>query len=149
MRLSPFFTRTKPITKGIISDPQRKAIYNIERELIGTTIHTHCKREHLEAVMRHACQAYDVKIPRLVIIQKSQRIFGSCLDDRIELNAKFHGDNLHTLIHELAHWIADCLYKDAKESHGSEFVKIYSDLLDSYKLLPIDAFQVIAARYNI
>ena len=151
MRLSPFFTKTKLCRKEIASDPQRQLLFSLEGELIGMCIHTHCKREHLEAVIRHACRKYEVSEPVFKIVYKKQRIFGWCYDndDGIWLNAAFHGDNLHTLLHELGHWITDKIHDKDLPDHSPEFVKIYAELLDAYKLIPLDAFRVVAKRWGL
>ena len=150
MRLSPFFTTPRPYKKAIATDPQRHIVYSLEREMIGTVIHTHCKREHLEAVIKHACRKYGISQPEFKIVYKKQRIFGWCYDnDGIWLNAAFHGDNLHTLLHELGHWITDKIHDKNLPDHSPEFVKIYAELLDAYKLIPLDAFRVVAKRWGL
>ena len=152
MRLSPFLTRPRPYKKQIAADPQRELVYSLERTLIGAVIYTHCDRGHLEAIIKHACNVYKVKSPRLVISRKEAHAFGWCHEDRIELNASFHGDNVGTLLHELAHWITDFTHEEVMhdlEQHGPEFVGAYADLLDRYKLIPYDAFLGLLDEWNI
>ncbi len=149
MRLSPFLTTPRPYKKAVAIDPQRHILFSLERELLGACIHTHCKREHLEAVIQHACKKFKVEKPKLTIVRKSERVFGRCYDDHLELNAEFHGDNLATMIHELAHWIADRIFEEKIQDHGFEFVCVYAKLLDAYKLIPLDAFKVMAKRWNL
>ena len=150
MRLSAFFTRPEKTLKPHASDPQQHKVYTMERGILGSSINTHCPREHLEAVVRHACGKYKVPAPKLTIVNKKTRIFGWSGDDGIDLNRWHHGDNLGTLLHELAHWIADQLHEEgAKHNHGPEFVGIYANLLHSYKLLPLECFKLLARKYGI
>ena len=121
----------------------------MERQIIGTTIHTHCNHEHLKAVVVHACNKYKVKKPKLLFVKDKRHCFGWCSDTNIELNSGFHGDNLGTLVHELGHWIATELYGRILEDHGPEFLSIYGDLLDRYKLMPFCAFLALCDEYNL
>ena len=69
-------------------------------------------------------------------------------DFRVGLNRGFHGVNLITLLHELAHYIVDITY-EGHHDHGKEFVGVYMHLLDKYRIIPRDAFRVIAKRRRI
>ena len=149
MRLTSFITRPRGIKKRDPNDPQKNLVYSAERELIGMSIHTHCDKEHLRAIVRHACNKYKVHKPVFKIISSEKRIFGSCDEDGITLNSKFHGDNVATLVHELAHWITDHFYTRIVEDHGPEFVGVWSELLSTYKLIPDDAIAVMLDRYGL
>lgn len=152
MRLSSLLTRSPKPLKPHPGDPQQSIVYTLERSIIGTSINTHCPRAHLEAVVRHACRKYRVTVPKLVLVNREERVFGYSFDDRIELNRYHHGDNLGTLLHELAHWIVDRLYEDSpaiQDNHGPEFVGIYGNLLHDYKLLPIECFKLLAKKHGL
>ena len=129
-------------------DPQQHKVYGLERELIGLALHTTCHREHLRTVLAHACRKYKVPAPKLVFVRENNKIFGSSNNGVITLNAAFHGCNLFTLLHELAHHLTDFKYEGA-EDHGVEFVRIYMDLLNRYRVLPRDAFKVMAQRRGV
>jgi hypothetical protein len=152
MRLSSFFTRKEKDLKPHKDDPQQSAVYTMERGMIGTSINTHCPREHLEAVIRHACRKYRVAVPKLVLVNRKERVFGYSYDDMIELNRSWHGDNLGTLLHELAHWITDRLHEDdeaVKDNHGPEFVGIYANLLHAYMVMPLECFKLLARKHKL
>ncbi len=150
MRLSSFLTRPAKYRKPVDSDPQRYLVYTMERLICGSAIHTHCDREHLEAILKNACRVYKVKVPKLTIFHSKERVFGRSHDDEIRLNASFHGDNVSTLLHELAHYIhwqdPDC---EKQHDHGPEFMSIYADLLDRYRLMPYCAFMTLCDDFNI
>ena len=148
MRISPFLTRPCKFKKPIRTDPQRHLVYTMERQLIGISLHCQADPDHLRAVLRHACRKYKVPEPELKIRNVKERWFGGCREDYIELNARFHGNNLFTLLHELAHWITWQVYGNV-EDHGPEFVSYYAELLDAYKVIPFDAFLVLLNEYGI
>lgn len=152
MKLSSFFTRKHKPLKPQIGDPQQSVVYTLERGILGNSVNTHCSRAHLQAVIKHACNKYRVPAPRLAIVSSPQRVFGMTDDGRIELNRKYHGDNLGTLLHELAHWITDRLEEDddpIRDNHGPEFVGIYGNLLHAYKVLPFECYKLLVKRHKL
>lgn len=153
VRLSRFITQPrKPLKPSQGSDPQANKVYSLEREIIGTVIHTRCPRAHLEAIVRHACRRYKVPRPKLTIVSLTTRVFGWSDDNGIDLNDWFHGDNVSVLLHELAHWITDRLHEDNKaqqDNHGPEFVGIYGNLLHDYKVLPIECFELLVKKHGL
>lgn len=130
-------------------DPQRRRMYRMEREFDGTTIGTKTDRQTLLDLITHACNKYKVDKPRLVIghNRKVQEL-GYQLGDKIWLNGAFYGQNTMTLLHELAHWIAQELFPDS-DNHGPEFASIYMHLLDRYRILPAFAYRHLAKRWGI
>lgn len=122
----------------------------MEREFIGTCVHTHCDMDHLEVVTKNACRKY--KVPKLELKKVRWKDSTMAQLDKelglIELNERYHGDNLCVLLHELAHWLTFQLYGNV-EDHGPEFVSYYAELLDAYKIIPFDAFLVLLNRYGI
>jgi hypothetical protein len=147
--ISRFFTQATPKiiqTGKSTTDPQAHLIYSMEREFIGSCLNAHSPHSHLRDVAHHACKKWKVDTPVIKLIAEHNRIFGQCHTNRIDLNMYCHGDNLLTLLHELAHWIAYQKYDD--HCHGPRFVGIYRWLLDQYKLLPARAFDAIAVYYE-
>jgi len=142
------YKRYRPVKK---TDPQRHKLYSMERELIGQSIHTRSSRKHLRDVIAHACRKYKVKPIALRFINKpEEKLFGyhEAPPPAIVLNQGFHGANLFTLLHELAHYITDCKYTDVPD-HGPEFVKVYMDLLHRYRIIPDYVFKVMAQRHGV
>lgn len=97
-------------------------------------MYTHTELPHMEAVLRHACKSHKVDTPELVVVSDEKRWFGESSETKITLNAAFHGDNLFTMLHELAHYI---VWDDDNEDHGPEWVWLYLQLLAQYKILPL------------
>ena len=150
MRISRLLTspllKSPHVHKG---DPQGGKLYALEQTIRGNSVHTTCPREHLQAIVNHACRKYQVPRPKLKIVNEDAEIFGSCFDDDIELNRGYHGVNAATLVHELAHWITDKLFEeDTLANHGPEFIGIYANLLNDYRLLPIQAFKLKFLRHH-
>lgn len=133
-------------------DPQRHKIYSLERELVGMSVNTRCPRDHLRDVLAHACRKYRVTAAELKFIRNpDMRIFGFYIRypfPSITLNSGFHGCNMFTLMHELAHHIVDERF-DSIEHHGPEFAKVYMDLLHRYRIIPNYAFKVMLERYGV
>lgn len=131
----------------------------MEREFVGCSIYHKVAKDDLETVMRHACTYYRIPAPRLVVYNDpDERAFGHSQYDLhsdghmdnflIRLNRGFHGANLATLFHELAHYIVDNTY-EGHHGHGKKFVGVYMHLLDKYRVLPSVAFRALAKKYRV
>ena len=147
--ISKWFTHPPPKLKPDQKhDPQRRRCYHMERKFDGGTIGTKTDRQTLQSIVTHACNKYKVEPPRLVVGRKKEKVIGYCDEDHIYLNSWFHGQNTHTLLHELAHWMVQSMF-DEYENHGPEFMAIYMHLLDAYRLLPEWAFKRYAREYKL
>lgn len=131
----------------------------MEREFVGCSIYHKVSRDDLETIMRHACAYYRIPAPKLVIYNNpADRKFGeseymlhsdgAMTDFKIRLNRGFHGANVVTLLHELAHYIVDNTY-EGHHGHGKKFVGVYMHLLDKYRVLPAVAFRALAKKWRI
>lgn len=147
MRLPWHLTHTKKY-KPAKDDPQAHLLYSMEWEFFGGIFHAHTNVDYLTLIAKNACRAYKVPSPPVLVVDEKSRIFGCCTENRIELNKLKHGDTVHTLVHELAHWITDRTAIE-EHDHGPAFVRTYMELLERYKLLPSDAFRLIAKRYGV
>lgn len=154
---------THPLTRSFRAtkkDPQRARVYKMEREFVGAVVYHRVSRDDLETVMRHACSYYRICAPKLEIYtDREHRIFGEAVswsDDggkteyghTIRLNRGYHGANVITLLHELAHYICDDTYKNHRD-HGRQFCAIYMHLLDKYRVLPAVAFRALAKKWGV
>lgn len=147
--ISKWFTHPPPKLKPDQKrDPQRRRMYRMEREFDGASIFTRTERHCLEDVLTHACRKYSVPRARLVIGRSKERLMGYSDDEKVYLNAAFHGQNLQTLLHEIAHWITEHLFED-HDTHGAEFTAIYMQLLNGYRVLPEFAFRKLARQYKL
>lgn len=140
----------KRYRKKIKSDPQRHLIYSLERETIGQSINTRSSRDHLRSVASHACRKYKVPNVKLMFVHEPDtRLFGWEDHQKITLNSGFHGCNIYTLLHELAHHITDEKYEEGIEHHGPEFFSIYIDLMDRYRVFPRRQMKALADQYGV
>ncbi len=158
--ISSYLTRQpgKGRKKRCISDPQRRKLTHMERHYDGCTIKHHAERQHLIDVRDHACRYYNLPPIKMYVVRRKSPQEGH--EDlgwtdtyangsvALYLNACWYGDNVQTLLHELAHYITDSHYED-HENHGRQFCAIYMHLLDKYKMLPSDAFRLLAKRFGI
>ena len=131
-----------------VDDPQAAKVYAMEREIVGTSINMHMLPERLQEIASHACRKAKVEDCPVFVEASRERIFGETYADRVVLNSACHGDNIVVLLHELAHWITDRQYEDVT-SHGPTFMRVYSGLLEQYRVLPRDCLAVLAARYGV
>lgn len=159
--ISGFLTRKIKIkVERVKSDPQRSKFFGLEREFIGSSIYHKVARKDLQVLANHACSYYGVPTVVVVVYDNPKlKEFGESVvfstDDwrtkfgrQIRLNRGYHGANLSTLLHELAHYISDVAYPGC-ESHGREFVGIYMHLLDKYRILPSVAFRALAKKWRV
>lgn len=126
---------------------------------MGCSVYHKVSKADLDTVMRHACAYYKIDPPKLVVYNDPQeRVFGRSVyfihadghhsGHTIRLNRGFHGANLVTLMHELAHYIVDCTYEN-HEGHGKKFCGVYMHLLDKYRVLPAVAFRALAKKWKV
>ena len=150
--ISRFYTnKAKPSKRRPPKDdPQKYKVYAMERSWIGTSLHTTVPLKELQAVANHACQRYGVRPPKVKTYSKpKERVFGAAYEDgTICLNRGFHGQNLSVLLHEVAHHISDRIHPDT-ESHGPEFVSVYTHLLHMYKVMPLDCTHMLALQFGV
>lgn len=140
----------KRYRKKTKSDPQRHLVYSLERELVGQSVNTRCTRDHLRSVARHACKKYKVADVKLVFIhQPNREEFGWQDHRKITLNSGWHGCNLYTLLHELAHHITDEQYIDGCEHHGPEFFGVYMNLMHRYRVMPRYVMKIMADKHGV
>lgn len=144
-----WYTHDNKYRKPCKKDPQRHLLYSLERKFIGSCVFTKTEKKAILMVVRHACNKYKVRHPKVVFGRDKQRLFGYCDDEKLWLNTSFHGQNLVTALHELAHWIVEELEEDEYETHGPEFAAVYMHLLAAYKLLPEVAFRHFAEESGL
>lgn len=131
------------------SDPQRTQVYRMEREIEGNAVGHSSSQSGLDKLSRSVCRYYKVPAVEIWLYNEPKsKLFGWATDEEIHLNEGFHGANAPVLIHELAHYV---IFKrfDVYEDHGPEWVAVYMHLMHKYRLLPQDAFRVMAARWGI
>ena len=140
-------------------DPQREALFKMEREFEGCLIHHSAPKNFLVKKANEICDYYGVLRVKLYFVRQRSDMYGwteSSHDQdyartKIFLNEGRKGatgKNLPTLVHELAHHIVDSVY-DYAEAHGPEFCAVYMHLMNKYKLMSEDCFRLSARRWGI
>lgn len=130
-------------------DPQRERVYAMENTFMASHMHyAKADMRTLRRVSRAACELYGVKPPTL-IQGRNKRIAGQ-YDSVLEAVWLFkRGMNSAVLLHELAHHIDDAAFDSYAAPHGPRFAAIEMDLLDKLKVLPSDAFRLLARRFGV
>ena len=159
--ISRYLTQVIPdLPERVACDPQRTRLYRLEREFVGGVVNHVVSRKKLQELSNHACRYYRIKPIKVVVFDDPrQRFFSEVLcytnndgtpdfGHLIRLNKGFHGANVCSMLHELAHYIADDTYHGS-QGHGKQFVGIYMHLLAKYRVLPRDCFRLLAKRYRI
>lgn len=130
-------------------DPQAHRVYRFESALCGNMVGA-VSEEFLLQILKSACRTWRVKPPNLEIVQSKERLYGWIVDadDTIYLNARENGNNVPTLLHEVAHHIVYAKGYSV-DDHGPEFMWIYIELMEQFKILPREAALVLCQKYNI
>jgi hypothetical protein len=146
--------------RTVKSDPQREAFYAAEREFNPR------RRYKIEITLGQA-RAVVADIRRLyglppVSVRRvappgptfaaemlvRYRNDGTVMSGQIRTFRGKYALTLHTVLHEMAHFIKDCYLTDV-QSHGPEFAGIFMWLYNHFKVIPADALAVVYRRYKI
>lgn len=126
-------------------DPQKAALYAMEKDELRGHCHQWMILKGLRSMARDTCKAY--KVPHVKIRVYSNGDGGSISGCSIQLDPDC-GMNSLTLLHELAHHIAQCRHPKAQD-HGPMFCYYYGQLLDAWRLVPIEGFRAACRRYKL
>jgi len=130
-----------------VKDPQAERVYRMESEELSGHCRSVCDDATLKRFLRQGCAIYEVPVPQLV---EGGRKLGGWYDSitcSIGLNPDC-GRNLLTLAHELAHHVVTVKWPRAQD-HGATFVRVYAELLDLMRLVPIAGMRQICRRYGV
>lgn len=152
--ISRFFThpvpKPKPETK---IDPQKQKLYKMERTFIGCLIDSTVPLDKLQEIADYECKNFKVGPVRIeqrhVDFGPYKHAFGWAREGEICLNKAYHGQNLGCLLHELAHHLTFEMYPDIVADHSPEFVSVYRYLLDKYKIMPEDCFDLLCEKWGV
>jgi hypothetical protein len=133
------------------SDPQQHELYTMEREEIGSLDYSRLTFTKAKQIARAVCRRY--RIPAAKMRMKPVSYAAIWEDGRITLSSiKGTGLDLLTVLHELAHhlhWHLGGIVTDKQENHGPEFMACYMSILDTVRVIPADAMEVICKRRGI
>lgn len=146
-------TQDKATFVRVAKDPQRHLVYEMERnDLVGMAVNTSSSRMHLQDVTNHACDSFCVPRVKIKVYNNpKERIYGHAYEDSISLNKGYHGANMATLIHELAHYLEWHVHESEppQPDHGPRFMGYYVFLADRYKLIPAVAFKALCDHHGV
>ena len=140
-----------PVRKHSNRDPQKYKLFKMEREFVGTCMYHVVAVEDLQRITTHACRAYGVPRAEVTVFKDGGKKpnDGWYEDGKIGLNSAYSAQNTCVLLHELAHHIHFARFPDDTQDHGPEFCRIYRELLDSYRILPYECFELLAKKWGI
>lgn len=130
-------------------DPQKQAVYAMERRELGGHYRHTVRLKLLRRTTRRLCRLYEV--PPVTI--RVRRIRGSDAlywehYASIELCPRT-GRNYATVAHELAHHIAWHRHRNRVQDHGPTWMKYFSQVLHSMRLVPIAGMRSICRKHGI
>jgi hypothetical protein len=131
-------------------DPQAHRVYRMEACMDGGTVEHQAPLAFLEKVAAKAARTWKVKKPKIILVDLPRAYWNGEHEHGVgvTLNSGRHGQNLLTLLHEMAHWIVDC--RDyAVDSHGPEFMWIYIELMEQFNLMPRVCSLELCRIYNV
>ncbi len=140
-----------PVRKHSNRDPQKYRLFKLEREFVGTCIYHVVAIRHLQRIADHACKAYGVSTVNVVTFEEfgPKPNDGWYEDGKIGLNSAYSAQNTCVLLHELAHHIQFSKHPDDTQDHGPTFCRIYAELLNDYRILPYECFELLAKKWDI
>ena len=139
-------------------DPETKRLYKMEGTFMTGNMTGKLSLAKCQEIADKVCRRWRVP-PVKVRFRKHRYWYGEyfCMSDVMNLydhedrQRPGHGRNMVTLLHELAHhiddWKVDC--RPSSPSHGPSFAAIAMELYDHYKVLPADAFKLLAKRFKV
>ncbi len=140
-----------PVRKHSNRDPQKYKLFKLEREFVGTCMYHVVAVEDLQRIVDHACKAYDVPPAKVTVFKEygKKPHDGLYADGVIELNSAYWAQNTCVLLHELAHHIHFAKCPDDTQDHAPAFCRIYAELLNDYRILPYECFELLAKKWGI
>jgi hypothetical protein len=135
------------------SDPQREAVYKMERHGLAGLNRARLSRVDLRRLMELVCAKYRVDPP--VLRWKAMAGWSGVYEWKtsavITLSTTYVGGlSAMTLLHEVAHYLVHSVdTQDNLPAHGPEFVGVYGDLLESGGFIPFGSWALICAQYKV
>lgn len=132
------------------SDPQRSRVYEMERHAVANHLHHKMSERDLRTTLRALSEAIDVPQPKLQIRRMGNDYVGDYTIESslIRVDAKL-GMNLRTLMHEYAHHVHQQHTYKGEPAHSPRWVRIYFQLLDMTRMVPIEGMLAVARQYGV
>lgn len=122
----------------------------MERSALANHLHHRMTVADLRATIRALCEALDIPEPRLRILKLEDNYIGFYAPERktIELDSTC-GRNMRVLAHELAHYLHVGSQRLGEPDHSPRWVRIYFQLLDMFRIVPLAGMLAEARRYGV
>lgn len=131
-------------------DPQAERVYEMERDELGGHFDHRVKLSTLRSLAKIVCKEYEVP-PVTIYVRRLKGYDGAWhTDNSIYLHADV-GVNAVTLLHEVAHHITAHRHPKAHANapHGARWVRIYADLLDRCRLVPLAGMRAACRLHKV
>lgn len=140
----------RPIKKSPKSDPQRNLVYRMEAEAIGGRQYLTLTKPKIVSLLKMLARTYRIA----PVVVRFNDMTGWAADWQppgiITFGKKTTSRDLLTALHEFAHHLHYVLEpSDAHASHGPQFMCCYMSVLDTVRLIPIEAMVAVCDRYKI
>jgi hypothetical protein len=133
-----------------LQDPQAERVYEMERDELGGHFSHKLNLSVLRELAKTVCKEY--KVPQVTLYIRRIKGFDGAwhTDNSIYLHADV-GMNAATLLHEVAHHITAHLHPKAhnKAPHGGRWVRVYAELLDRCRLVPLAGMRAACRVHKV
>jgi hypothetical protein len=106
-------------------------------------------RRQARRLVNRMCRWYGCKVPVMRWLKTGHRRWrAQQVTGALELNTTKSGWSPLLIAHEVAHWICEQKKLD-KQPHDAIWMAVYMNLLDHYRIIPIEATVATAKRYSV
>lgn len=132
------------------SDPYAYKLFELEKHFAGACVYHTVSKASLMLLAEDAAFYYNLDPPTIHIVNRpAVKQYGWVENGDIYLNRAIWGANTTTLMHEIAHIVVQSHLPPDVEDHGPEFLGVYMHLLDKYRILPQEAFRLLARKWGL
>ena len=139
-----------PVKRSPKSDPQRQLVYRMESEAIGGRQYLTLTKPKIVSLLKNLSRTYHIAPPVIRFNDMTRWAAEWAPPGVITFGRKTTSRDLLTALHEFAHHLDYVIEPfDVHAAHGKEFMCLYMSVLDTVRLIPIDAMAVICDKYKI
>lgn len=139
-----------PVKRSPKSDPQRNLVYRMESEAIGGRSYLTLTKARIISLMKTLSRTYHVPAVTLRFSDMKGWAADWQPPNIITFGKKTTSRDFLTALHEFAHHLHYVIApSDDHQGHGPEFMCCYMSVLDTVRLLPIEAMAVVCDQYKV
>ncbi len=132
------------------SDPQQHIVYRMESEAIGGRQYLTLTKPKIISLIKTLARNYHVPAPAVRFNDMTRWAAEWAPPGIITFGKKTTSKDLLTALHEYAHHLHYVIDPyDTHQPHGKEFMCLYMSIIDTTRLIPINAMAVICDSYKI